>query len=123
MSLDCLRKLILYSHSTAKPRRLKGRRSKALRFFMRNVHLVREHKKRPQATKLMRPFNLFGWCHQESNRGHKDFQSFALPTELWHLVLGSAKVALFLFIAKKYWPIIISLQQIRKPIYGNNSRF
>ena len=29
------------------------------------------------------------WCHQESNRGHKDFQSFALPTELWHLLLGS----------------------------------
>ena len=28
---------------------------------------------------------LFLWCHQESNRGHKDFQSFALPTELWHL--------------------------------------
>ena len=27
----------------------------------------------------------FRWCHQESNRGHKDFQSFALPTELWHL--------------------------------------
>ena len=27
---------------------------------------------------------LFLWCHQESNRGHKDFQSFALPTELWH---------------------------------------
>lgn len=24
------------------------------------------------------------WYHQESNRGHKDFQSFALPTELWH---------------------------------------
>ena len=33
-------------------------------------------------------FSLFcfsySWCHQESNRGHKDFQSFALPTELWH---------------------------------------
>ena len=29
----------------------------------------------------------FMWCHQESNRGHKDFQSFALPTELWHLAL------------------------------------
>ena len=28
--------------------------------------------------------NSFQWCHQESNRGHKDFQSFALPTELWH---------------------------------------
>ena len=26
----------------------------------------------------------FVWYHQESNRGHKDFQSFALPTELWH---------------------------------------
>ena len=30
------------------------------------------------------------WCHQESNRGHKDFQSFALPTELWHLVFSFA---------------------------------
>ena len=25
---------------------------------------------------------IFLWCYQESNRGHKDFQSFALPTEL-----------------------------------------
>ncbi len=24
----------------------------------------------------------FEWCHRESNQGHKDFQSFALPTEL-----------------------------------------
>ena len=24
----------------------------------------------------------FLWCHRESNQGHKDFQSFALPTEL-----------------------------------------
>ena len=24
------------------------------------------------------------WCHRESNQGHKDFQSFALPSELWH---------------------------------------
>ena len=28
--------------------------------------------------------SLYEWCHQESNRGHKDFQSCALPTELWH---------------------------------------
>ena len=28
--------------------------------------------------------SLYEWCHQESNRGHKDFQSFALPSELWH---------------------------------------
>ena len=31
--------------------------------------------------------NSLTWCHQESNRGHKDFQSFALPTELWHQFL------------------------------------
>gem|GEM_PF-5094150 len=36
---------------------------------------------------------LFLWCHQESNRGHKDFQSFALPTELWHHFCKSATVA------------------------------
>ena len=38
------------------------------------------------------------WCHQESNRGHKDFQSFALPTELWHqlhFLIASAKVMFF----------------------------
>src|SRR5271163_2852969 len=29
-------------------------------------------------------FNLM-WCGAESNRRHKDFQSFALPTELPHL--------------------------------------
>ncbi|MEE0977675.1 MAG: hypothetical protein UH543_08020, partial [Bacteroidales bacterium] len=30
----------------------------------------------PETRKLI-AFSL--WCHQESNRGHKDFQSFALP--------------------------------------------
>ena len=35
------------------------------------------------------------WYHQESNRGHKDFQSFALPTELWHhFSIASAKVVI-----------------------------
>ena len=38
------------------------------------------------------------WCHQESNRGHKDFQSFALPTELWHRFL-------FLFAHRVCFPI------------------
>ena len=28
------------------------------------------------------------WCHQDSNRGHTDFQSDALPTELWHPVFN-----------------------------------
>ena len=26
----------------------------------------------------------FLWYHLDSNQGHKDFQSFALPTELWY---------------------------------------
>ena len=39
------------------------------------------------------------WCHQESNRGHKDFQSFALPTELWHL--ADLRVQRYYFEAKQ----------------------
>ena len=44
------------------------------------------------------------WCHQESNRGHKDFQSFALPTELWHhyFLIAIAKVGVF-FETTKYF--------------------
>ena len=30
------------------------------------------------------------WCHLELNQGHTDFQSVALPTELWHLVFSNA---------------------------------
>ena len=44
------------------------------------------------------------WCHQESNRGHKDFQSFALPTELWHhriFEFATAKIKGF-FTNKKF---------------------
>ena len=37
--------------------------------------------------RLREAISGFLWCHQESNRGHKDFQSFALPTELWHQIL------------------------------------
>ena len=40
--------------------------------------------------------SLLTWCHQESNRGHKDFQSFALPTELWHLSFCECKGSMFL---------------------------
>ncbi len=40
-------------------------------------------RKAPNSLRIKR-LGLFWWCHQESNRGHKDFQSFALPTELWH---------------------------------------
>ena len=42
------------------------------------------------------PIPYLWWCHQESNRGHKDFQSFALPTELWHLSwFAGAKIRSF----------------------------
>ena len=32
----------------------------------------------------MSGFLCFKWCLQESNQGHMDFQSIALPTELRH---------------------------------------
>src|SRR5690606_22579506 len=38
--------------------------------------------------KQKKPFRFrktFLWCQLDSNQRHKDFQSFALPTELWHL--------------------------------------
>jgi hypothetical protein len=34
------------------------------------------------ARKLFVPCGLFWWAGSESNTRHKDFQSFALPTEL-----------------------------------------
>ena len=47
--------------------------------------------------RISRVKSSFEWCHQESNRGHKDFQSFALPTELWHhcFSFAVAKVGIF----------------------------
>ena len=43
------------------------------------------------------------WYHQESNRGHKDFQSFALPTELWyHFAIAGANIRTFSVSAKRY---------------------
>ena len=36
------------------------------------------------------------WYLQESNQGHKDFQSFALPTELRYLNCGCKYNVLFL---------------------------
>ena len=45
----------------------------------------------------------FLWYHRESNQGHKDFQSFALPTELWYLAFCGAKVALIFLSRKFFW--------------------
>jgi hypothetical protein len=55
----------------------------------------------------LKAFDLKMWCQLESNQRHKDFQSFALPTELWHrpvvrgiLVDGAANVTRF-FVSEK----------------------
>ena len=48
---------------------------------LRKKRLVKQTKKKSYIAVTLYHFK---WCHQESNRGHKDFQSFALPTELWH---------------------------------------
>ena len=42
------------------------------------------------------------WCGTESNRRHKDFQSFALPTELPHLQRGDKSIIIF-FLAKQFF--------------------
>ena len=41
-------------------------------------------KKRPHNMISYKAFNFNTWCEPGSNRRHKDFQSFALPTELPH---------------------------------------
>ena len=32
------------------------------------------------------------WCHLELNQGHTDFQSVALPAELWHPLLKVVQI-------------------------------
>ena len=65
------------------------------------------------------------WYHQESNRGHKDFQSFALPTELWHLyfLICVCKGSLF----SVYWQIFLSkngvITEICVPLQTQNAMF
>ena len=48
------------------------------------------------------------WCHQDSNRGHTDFQSDALPTELWHQLLRfcDAKLGVFFELCKFYGAVL-----------------
>ena len=57
-------------------------------FILRSVKVASILKIRDKARMLIALLSaisiLAKWCQQESNRGHKDFQSFALPTELWH---------------------------------------
>ena len=44
------------------------------------ITIITSKKNRNRSTSIA----VCSWCHRESNQGHKDFQSFALPTELWH---------------------------------------
>ncbi len=64
--------------------------------------------------KIKKPEQLFGsfkWCLQESNQGHKDFQSFALPTELrHHRVSGRKYKTSFLIVPNKIQKSIVFLK-------------
>ena len=57
------------------------------------------------------------WYLQESNQGHKDFQSFALPTELRYLQLMNVNIIWFLFPCKEistiFFVILFTQQQVQ----------
>src|SRR6187401_686190 len=56
----------------------------------RNISLLRSYSILViiyQIKKLRLLTRAFQWCGAGSNRRHKDFQSFALPTELPHLLI------------------------------------
>ena len=75
-------------NSYTKVGNLPGETFKISRFLVKNhdsytncyTKITVKHEKTSAEFLLLR----FSWCHRESNQGHKDFQSFALPTELWH---------------------------------------
>ena len=52
--------------------------------FVTTVSLGYKYRKRRLQPKSETALMKGGVVPPESNRGHKDFQSFALPTELWH---------------------------------------
>ena len=69
------------------------------------------NKKRPPSCDE-RPFKV--WCELGSNQRHKDFQSFALPTELSHLLpfillnvpsVGDCKCSFFFLLTKSFYKL------------------
>src|SRR5690606_4557732 len=48
-------------------------------------------------------FQFLWWCQLDSNQRHKDFQSFALPTELWHLSSFCLETVTFSFCGGASW--------------------
>ena len=69
---------------------------KIVTLFIRIINISAEalqkfiERKSPEGTS-----GLFVWYLQESNQGHKDFQSFALPTELRYQLLVDANLIHF----------------------------
>ena len=57
-----------------------------LNFYKRETEPKTEplelRKRKPAENQRVSRF--YKWYHQDSNLGHTDFQSDALPTELWH---------------------------------------
>ena len=74
--------------------------------------------KKPRQTRLfLQSYFRPMWCGPGSNRRHKDFQSFALPTELPHHYFGVANIGfpfklqnIILFIQLFYHKIIIHVK-------------
>ena len=48
---------------------------------------LKRSNRRSKIKKALENQGLLRWCLQESNQGHMDFQSIALPTELRHQTL------------------------------------
>ena len=55
-------------------------------------------KKKPVKPYIKGYYGDLKWYLQESNQGHKDFQSFALPTELRYHCLSGGKYNMFFHI-------------------------
>ena len=83
---------------SSNPQILKFSNLQILKFSNPQIYLQHTKKNNLQICKLF----LYVWCDQESNRGHKDFQSFALPTELSHhfAFKSGAKLQHFIDITK-----------------------
>jgi hypothetical protein len=62
--------------------------------FTKKLNRVKRFEKLKQKTRSND--RVFLWCLQESNQGHMDFQSIALPTELRHLANADANIKPYL---------------------------
>ena len=80
--------------------------------------IVSDRRQERLLTKRQKPFL---WYHQDSNRGHTDFQSDALPTELWHrcFCFASAKLGLFFELTKLF---LLFFRFIGKKSFGKGWR-